>query len=278
MTKIQWTSDTWNPIGGCSKVSPGCENCYAMQIAYNHAQRFKQNKYKGLTKKLANGKINWTGEIRIFEKSLKDNRITKNGKNKMIFVNSMSDLFHESLHFEDILKITEVMHKHQHLTFQVLTKRPFKMEQFIKKYWGTAEFITNPLPNVWWGVSTEDQKTFDERIPYLLSTPAAVRWISAEPLINEIDLSIHLKEYSNTKLKLDWVVVGGESGNYARECKLEWIEKIVEDCKNTGVPVFVKQLGAVLAKKMKLKDRKGGDIKEFPEHLRIREYPIQTTS
>ena len=307
-TKIEWTRGddgelgyTWNPVRGCSRVSEGCRHCYAEAVA----ARFSGPglPYEGLA---ADGK--WTGKVKLIEKHLADPlRWTKP---RRIFVNSMSDLFHEGISDEDIARIFVVMQKAKQHTFQVLTKRPKRMLEWcgkIIRQRGDSEWF---LPNVWLGVSVEDQKTADERIPLLLQTPAAVRFVSAEPLLGPMELKEFINDgwlghesggpqgWINDPL-LDWVIVGGESGPKARPMLLEWARKIVADCTAAGVAVFVKQLGAAPVDERKdvkcysqrktgtgehfvyidthllLKDRKGGDMAEWPMDLRVRDFPAK---
>jgi protein gp37 len=308
-TGIQWTDETWNPIRGCSLVSAGCKNCYAMGVA----ARFSGPglAYEGLARRRSNGKPQWTGEVRVIESHMNDP--LKWRKPRRIFVNSMSDLFHENVSNETILRVWEVMEKASHHTFQILTKRPARMLDFLGGSSG-AGLSAPPLPNVWLGVSIENQETADERIPLLLQTPAAVRFISAEPLLGPIDISLYLEEegYIDDQYvrPLDWVIVGGESGRDARPCDLEWIRDIRAQCGFNGVACFVKQLGkwvvgdheelprimnrwllsdgsqwapGVVGEHNRLRpanaiafslmDAHGGDISEWPEDLRIREFP-----
>lgn len=199
-TKIEWTEVSWNPIVGCTKVSEGCRNCYAIRSA----NRMNGNiaAYQGLTK-IVNVKPEWTGAVRFIEERLL--QPLKWQRPRMIFVNSMSDLFHEAVSDAQLENIFAVMCVAQKHTFQVLTKRPERMKSFlcqphisssirfkIEEGMGyKIDYFEKSWPpsNVWLGVSVEDQKTSDERIPLLLQTPAAIRWISAEPLLGSIDIS-----------------------------------------------------------------------------------------
>ncbi|PCI47175.1 MAG: hypothetical protein COB49_07505 [Alphaproteobacteria bacterium] len=310
-TKIEWTQETWNPIAGCSVISSGCDNCYAMQMAYR-LEAMGLDKYQGTTRKNASGRTLWTGEIKFDEKALMKPLSWKDPRR--IFVNSMSDLFHEDVQNEWIDQIFSVMALCPQHTFQILTKRPERMRDyimsrdnvihqkysnvrgsytigFLTKYLTTDPTLNNPkyrklhdnghiwqvwqetlsnpaaerlyarwpLPNVWLGVSVEDQKTAEERIPFLLDTPAAVRWISAEPLLGMIDLTrIWAKMPSGGKClcntlrrncddNLDWVVVGGESGPNARPMHPEGPRSLRDQCKGTNVPFFFKQWGEWLS-------------------------------
>ncbi|MBW4978299.1 phage Gp37/Gp68 family protein [Marinobacter adhaerens] len=234
-TGIEWTESTWNPIRGCSRVSEGCRNCYAETVA----NRFKGpgEPYEGLIAKGGQ----WNGEVKLVEHKLDEP--CRWSKPRMIFVNSMSDLFHENVDFETIHRVMLVMQKAQHHTFQVLTKRPERMLRFFKWWGGECErSFPEVMPNVWLGVSVEDQATADERIPLLLDTPAAVRWISAEPLLGPVDLS-SLPYPCKVKGNIHWVVVGGESGRNARPMHPDWARSIRDQCQTAGVPFLFKQWG-----------------------------------
>jgi protein gp37 len=207
-------------------------------------------------------------------------------KPKRIFVENQSDLFGEWVDKELILQVWDLMQRAQQSghTFQVLTKRPDRMLELL----GDCKI---PVYNIWLGISCEDQKTADERIPLLLRTPAAVRFVSYEPALDEVDLYQYLggnrdpigEVYKSRGL--NWVIVGAESGHNARPFQVFWAERIITQCRNAGVPCFVKQLGhrplTGMAKfeghelgRLIIKDRKGGAIEQWPEHLRVREFPV----
>lgn len=247
-TKIEWTHGfegrpgaTWNPVRGCSLVSAGCTNCYAMRQAH----RQKNGAYKGLTRLGANGPV-WTGDVRVVPEMM--DYPLRLRKPHMIFVNSMSDLFHESLSDESIDRIFAVMgncSEERGHVFQVLTKRPARMLEYMntraREAWNGPRMNRSSFPpnNIWLGVSVENQETADERISLLMETPAAVRWISAEPLLGLIDLeSVPTMEGS-----IDWVVVGGESGPNARPMHPDWARSLRDQCVAAGVPFFFKQWG-----------------------------------
>lgn len=227
-SSIEWTDATWNPVTGCTKVSQGCKNCYAETWANRKMGEFSKEKNRGFT------------DIICHEDKL--DIPLKWIKPKKIFVNSMSDLFHEKVPFEFILKVFKVMQECKQHTFQILTKRPERMKEFMNEYFSTKDYMGNPNPNVWLGVSVEDQKTANERIPILLQIPAQVRWISAEPLLGEIDINSSMRKQKGYA-DLDWAVVGGESGPKARPMNPDWVFKIRDDCKAAGVPFFFKQWG-----------------------------------
>lgn len=248
-TKIEWTDATWNPVRGCSRVSEGCRNCYAEGVA----NRFKGEgmPYEGLIAKGGQ----WNGQIKLVPENL-DQPLRWN-RPRRIFVNSMSDLFHENVPDDFIDQVFAVMALADRHTFQVLTKRPQRMMEYLKKFDSQdALFRDKGLPNVWLGVSVEDQATADERIPLLLQTPAAVRWISAEPLLDHLDLcsispanqpkwidAVNGWHFGRPCNKLDWVVVGGESGKNARPMQREWARSLRDQCQAAGVPFLFKQWG-----------------------------------
>lgn len=396
-SSIEWTDKTWNFLRGCSRVSEGCRNCYAERTAVRFAKPGEA--YHGLVQSTPGGP-RWTGKVEFFEHILLEP--LKWRKPAKVFVNSMSDLFHEDVKDEWLDKAFAVMALTPQHTYQILTKRPERMREYLAKpesrmkawldavsgqmivakpglmnYAGSfgpmidahvvsfadiqKEYLAKwPLPNVWLGVSCEDQKTADERIPLLLQTPAAVRWVSAEPLLGPINfehittghwaygqvdvLSGYLQgkqpdamyDYDNDPSgwtrnppdkwekgphKIHWIVVGGESGPKARPFDIGWARSIIDQCKVADVPVFVKQLGASAYERTPYegeqgsdaalknlgepdhptrrwfrewtlihtpdagsfwqrhfisKDRKGGDMSEWPEGLRIRQIPEAT--
>ncbi|MBU2773369.1 phage Gp37/Gp68 family protein [Acidithiobacillus ferrooxidans] len=290
-TGIAWTDATWNPVTGCSKVSQGCKNCYAEREWGRLSANPKATAYYGRS----------FSDVACHEDRL--DQPLRWEKPRMIFLNSMSDLFHEDVPDAFIDRVFAVMALAKRHTFQVLTKRPERMLRWFDLGFDNREHAVGqamreiaaarggddaglpewPLPNVWLGVSVEDQTTADERIPLLLQTPAAVRWVSAEPLLNFIDLervawpnkcghrvdvlrggywnkanciawgpSADLNEakggftnHSDFPSTLDWVVCGGESGmKNARPMHAEWARKLHDDCAASGVSFYMKQLGA----------------------------------
>lgn len=266
MTKIEWTERTWNPIVGCSIVSPGCTNCYAMKMAARIERMSPQVwQYRGLTQPSKAGPV-WTGDVALApDRALAEPQRRK--KPTMYFVNSMGDLFHEDVPDEWISRAFYVMAQCPQHTFQILTKRSSNMRRvmsdhgFSEDVRTTLRIIDNPdqgpwrwpLPNVWLGVSAERQREANERIPDLLATPAAVRFVSAEPLLGPIDFAhlshpAHPHGYVNAlrfnECRLDWVIVGGESGVGARPMHPEWALSIRDQCAATGVNFFFKQWGA----------------------------------
>lgn len=261
-SKIEWTDATWNPIRGCSLVSGDCTNCYAMRQA--HRQSGPGAAYEGLTRMTEHGPI-WIGDVRLVPELLDQPLCWK--RPRRIFVNSMSDLFHEQVPDQFIDKVFAVMALAGQHNFQVLTKRPERMRDYLNSTSGGQISLTMdqpqwvrlptrkawprfpeawPLSNVWLGISCEDQKSADERIPMLLQIPAAVRWVSAEPLLGPMDLTGWF--YSDepgglASNKPQWVVVGGESGPHARPMHPDWVRSIRDQCYAAGVPFFFKQWG-----------------------------------
>lgn len=237
---IEWTESTWNPVTGCSKVSHGCKHCYAeREWPRLAAPRAKPNIYTGRA---------FTDVVCHPEKLDIPLRWTKP---RRIFVNSMSDLFHESVPDEFIEAVFVVMQMANQHTFQVLTKRPERMLHFLTNMdsrlheLGYPQGVAGRYPNVWFGVSIEDQATADERIPSLLDSPAAVRFLSCEPLIGPIDLSaglLWLKQFP-IEPNIHWVIVGGESGPKARPMHPDWVRSLRDQCQATSVPFFFKQWG-----------------------------------
>jgi protein gp37 len=270
---IPWTEDTWNPIRGCSRVSLGCGGphgqggCYAERLAIRLSGPGQP--YEGLVKSTPSGP-RWTGRVALVESALDlPLRWKKPGR---IFVNSMSDLFHEKVPDEWIDRIFAVMAKAPQHTFQILTKRPERMLEWVTRSRPV------PLPNVWLGVSVEDQETADVRIPLLLQTPTAVRWVSYEPALGSVDFR-SLGLLKRTGAGLDWMVVGGESGPGARPFDLAWARQTIDQCREAGIAPFFKQTGSrpiLDGEPLRLKDRKGGDMDEWPADLRVREYPRST--
>lgn len=223
--------------------------CYAERVA----SRFSGPgmPYEGLAKITPSGP-RWTGEVRLIEEHLEDPLRWK--KPRRIFVNSMSDLFHEGLSDEQIDRVFAVMARAPQHQYQVLTKRAERLPRYFARW----ALPLSDYPHMWIGVSCEDQKTADERIPFLLQTRAAVRFISAEPLLGPLDLAGLLAG-------IDWVIVGAESGPGRRPMKHAWAESIVAQCRSARVAVFIKQLprnGKVVH-----------DMSLFPEGLRIQEFP-----
>lgn len=280
-TKIEWATKTWNPLRGCSKVSEGCRNCYAIRVANRFGGPGKP--FEGLTTKGAGG-LNWTGKIQLVPEVLDEPLRWR--KPERVFVNSMSDLFHDEVPELFIRKVFQVMGAAEKHTFMVLTKRPDRMQKVIQSLIDEDDFATlygedKPLPyrNVLLGVSVENQKAADERIPLLLKTPAAVRFLSCEPLLGAVNIRGYLmqgkdpgkcancgkghgfdrcpnyggiaktddrtgcNDFQRQNFAIDWVIVGGESGPGARPMHPEWARSMRDQCQAAGVAFFFKQWG-----------------------------------
>jgi len=229
-TPIEWTDCTWNPVAGCSIVSPGCTNCYAMRMAAR-LERMGMEKYEGTTR-ISGSRQVWTGRIRLDERSLELPLAWH--KPRRIFVNSMSDLFHEDVPETFIARVWSVMAAAHRHTFQILTKRPERMLSVL-----TSAKLAR-LSNVWLGTSVE-HADFKVRIAVLRRVPAVVRFLSLEPLLGPLD-GLDLRG-------IHWVIVGGESGPRARPMRTEWVEDIRCQCEARGVPFFFKQWGGTNKKR-----------------------------
>jgi protein gp37 len=294
-THIEWTDATWNPITGCSVVSAGCKHCYAMKLAGTRLQHHPSR--AGLTIDTKAGPV-WNGQVRFNDAWLHQPLQWK--RPRRIFVCAHGDLFHEAVPFDWIDRVFAVMSLAPQHTFQVLTKRPERMLAYMTtdKVIGRAGFVEGrarqmanipthltlatawPFRNVWLGVSVEDQAAADERIPLLLQTPAAVRWVSAEPLLGPVDLtSVRWPDKGGHRVdalragywnregtlacgpsaelgaprggftnhsdmqRIDWVVAGGESGTGARPMHPDWARSLRDQCAAAGVPFMFKQWG-----------------------------------
>lgn len=288
---IAWTETTWSPVTGCTRVSPGCRFCYAERLAAGRLAH--TDRYAGTTR---NGR--WTGQVNLHGDLIQQPYAWR--KPRLVFVCSMSDLFHEAVpdRFLDDVFIT--MWAVQRHTFQCLTKRPERMADYIcssetrtriAAKLGYSELKIWPLPNVWLGTSVEDQQRADDRIPFLLQTLAAVRWLSVEPLLEHIDLRAnwnwafdeqYIPQGWQPDLKgnqIAWVVVGGESGPGARPMDVDWARSLRDQCHEVGVAFFMKQMGSVWARENKShwpdgrRDSKGACMDNWDEDLRIREWP-----
>lgn len=223
-TQIEWTDATWNPVAGCSVISSGCTNCYAMEMA-RRLDAMGMEKYRGLTRKSGKRSV-WKGIVKEDHSSLAIPLSWK--KPKKIFVNSMSDLFHHGVSDEFIAKVWEIMRQTPHHYYQILTKRPERMVQIV------SNLVPDVLPNVWLGTSVENSEVAD-RIDHLRRVPAAVRFISFEPLIGAVG-PVNLKN-------IHWAIVGGESGRAARPIREEWIDQIYDQCDLYNSAFFFKQWG-----------------------------------
>lgn len=223
-TRIEWTDTTWNPVAGCKIMSAGCTNCYAMQMA-RRLEAMGVEKYSGLTRRSGKRTI-WNNTVRLDENALSIPLKWKKPRN--IFVNSMSDLFHDKVTDDFILKVWDVMAQTPRHNYQILTKRPDRMADVVKNK------IGNTLPNVWLGTSVEDSEVA-YRVAELQTVPAAVRFISFEPLIGPVG-ALNLDN-------IHWAIVGGESGSAARPIREEWIDEVHQLCQQFDTAFFFKQWG-----------------------------------
>lgn len=290
-TGIQWTQETWNPTTGCDRISPGCDNCYALTMA-------KRLKAMGQAKYQNDGDPRTSGPgfgLTVHPDTL--DRPLRWCKPRMVFVNSMSDLGHARVPAEFQAQVWAVMAMAQQHTFQVLTKRPERLRRLLQDdcrcgsghvpgvhfrsamdWAGTPHSPTYvpgvvghevyhrrewPLPNVWLGTSIETDD-YARRADELRATPAAVRFLSLEPLLGPLpSLSFE---------GIDWAIIGGESGPHARELDLGWVRDLIARCREAGTAVFVKQLGVRWAAGRGT-DSHGGDPEAWPDDLRVREFP-----
>lgn len=251
-TGIAWTHHTFNPWWGCTKVSPGCEHCYAEKVAqrFNQAQWGKDHPRRLFSSKHWQQLRTWNARAKYLK------------KRELVFCASMADVAdtHPSIaterqrlwqHIADL--------RGQNLIFQLLTKRPALLIKQLPNDWGKG------YDNVWLGASIED-RAMAYRVHHVTAAPAAVHFLSLEPLLERIDPKIITDD-------IEWVIIGGESGACARPFDLDWAHEIISYCAEVGIPVFVKQLGSVLAKQMRLRSSKGGDPLEWPEALRVQQIP-----
>lgn len=284
MTGIEWTDATWNPIVGCAVVSPGCTNCYAMKMAHRLGANPATPHYAGTTAMSRGGPV-WTGRLALAPERVLTAPLRR-GKPTTYFVNSMGDLFHEDVPEDWIDRVFAVMALAPQHRFQVLTKRASRMRRYFEAepwdrinehcamlvHWDDMpQYDRCVLPHVWLGVSAEDQARAEERIPHLLATPAALRFVSAEPLLGPVDLT----KISTTRFAgaprinalsgrtadfldvpaggffehLDWVICGGESGPGARPMHPDWARSLRDQCGAAGVAFFFKQWGAWITAK-----------------------------
>lgn len=335
MSTIEWTDRTLNPLVGCYHASAGCKNCYAEAASKTgRLQQFSQ--YHGVV----NEQGHWTGKINFVPEQLE--KLFKFRKPTRVFMPSMSDPFHPAVKEEWLDQIFAAIALNPQVTVQMLTKRPERMLEYISSLRGVKlrsglirlrnqlEGIQDaryteltedllPLKNLYLGVSVENQKAADDRIPLLLQTPSALRFLSVEPLLEAVDLTkrqLNGNQYNYllnswnpcgggargataggliaaSQSKIDWVIVGGESGPGARPFYLDWARSLIQQCQSANVPIFMKQLGSNVWDKcpppahlaelglidesycqLKLRDRKGESPNEWPDYLRVREFPV----
>jgi protein gp37 len=334
-TNIAWTDSTHNFWWGCTKVSPGCANCYAETLVTTRlggewGKGKPRVRSKGFEKPLAWNKKPWVCECGVFkaekEVQWEENREVKlinevprlaycpfcNHKaihhRRRVFSLSFGDWLDDEVPIEWLADMLSVIHRTPHLIWQLLTKRP---ENFWKRICPAGDWMLahgmqstydgminpwltygdkGPAPyNVWLGASVENQEMADKRIPELLKIPAKIRFLSVEPMLGPVNLAVHenilaadkrFKECKGFPIAVDWVIFGGESGPKARPCNVDWIRDGVRQCKSAGVATFVKQMGSLAVdiiggkhNQWQIKDKKGADPSEWPEDLRVREFP-----
>ncbi len=330
-TKIQWTDHTFNPWIGCAKVSPGCANCYAEVSTPSRAFGVKWGTGQPRKRTSASNwkePVRWnksaicalceepvTGEARYLHRH---GTVIPAMRRPRVFCASLSDWLDDEVPIEWLADLLKLIHDTPHLDSQLLTKRPENFRRRLHQVCHEAKselavrwhMLQEAPSNVWIGTTVEDQERAEERIPALLKIPARVRFLSVEPLLGEVNLDLvedgRESEDERSWAKptergcgIDWVIVGGESGNKARLCNVEWIRSVVHQCQAAGVACFVKQLGAHPATRfhlspdkdgwpehvgfslpvaderiVKLEHPKGGDMEEWPEDLRVREHPV----
>lgn len=353
-SSIEWTDCTWNPLAGCKEISPGCRNCYAATMAHRLGAMAqadlaagrdpgKKRHYIGTTEKRG-GKVVWNGKVNLIHEALSEP--LKWRKPRKVFVNSMSDLFHEDVPFDFVDQVFTIMLANAVLrgsthAFQLLTKRPKRMHEYLSlrspmehlKCWSKladgwiildeadeyfSEMMSRttahnwnsnghaptgekwapwshlnglwPLPNAWLGTSCEDQKRAEDRVPWLEKCPAVVRFLSCEPLLGSIKFdhignsifnrekairdamngpAVMNRDQADSIIahpQIHWVIAGCESGHGRRRTEQAWIESLADQCRNAGVAFFNKQ--------MEVNGKVSTVISEFPEHLRVREFPV----
>ena len=313
-TAIEWTDKTWNPTVGCTKISAGCARCYAKTL---HDQRHKAH---AAGKSMPAQYAHPFETLQLMPDRLRDPLSWR--KPVRVFVNSVSDLFHEDVPDEFLDRVFAVMAMAKQHTFQVLTKRPERMRAYVERlsemqdhgigHWSGSAFAKAlmaesraaghpvwpnaklavmdnwPLSNVWLGTSVENQAAADIRIPQLLATPAAVRFLSCEPLLGPVDLAVYALDgdgpsdgtlrWMGADAGIDWVIVGGESGKGARPFDLSWARHLREQCAAAGVAYFFKQAGDNVAAYDGLTNvrfrKKGSNLADIPSDLRVREFPL----
>jgi protein gp37 len=244
-SSIEWTDSTWNPVAGCTVLTAGCTNCYAMRMAAR-LSAMGMDKYQGLTRKSGQRYV-WTGAVSLDEEALRAPKAWR--KPRLVFVNSMSDLFQTAVPEEFIARVWETMAATPQHTYQILTKRPERMAEITPKL--------PLLPNVWLGTSVEDDQVLD-RLDYLRATPAAVRFVSFEPLIG----SVATADIAG----IHWAIVGGESGPRARPMESQWVDEIFDLCTDAGTAFFFKQWGG-RNKKAAGRTYRGKTFDELPTYI-----------
>lgn len=282
---ISWTNHTFSPWWGCVEVSPACDHCYARELANRWGFKVwgKDAPRRFFTEKHWNEPLKW------------DKAAAKAGERHRVFCASMADVFEERSDLDLWrLRLWLLIEQTPNLDWMLLTKREKAIGKMLPSDW-----LKNPRPNVWLGVTAENQRRAEERIPALLEVPAAVHWISAEPLLGPINFAPWIKGYSHNvthdrldapdgailngeerigdawyrQKGIDWVIVGGESGNHPRRMDPTWANEIREQCLRGHVAYHFKQKGRVLAAELGCKDREGKKLEEWPINFRVQEFP-----
>ena len=300
-TGIQWAGmmdeeghflqgGTLNIAGGCTKTAQeACRFCYAMAVTEGLAKKLGPgNRYEGLTKLSSKG-AQWTNKVIPFPDRLEP--VLRKQKSKAWFVSSLTDVFHEALPDDFLCEVFGMFAVARQHKFYCLTKRPERQAEFLlsnkerimaeAKRW--IERVPNlkltlpetwPLTNVWTGASAGNYEALVEILPSLLRTPSICQWMSLEPLIGDPMVKEALAPYTaDERANLKWAIFGGESGPYSRPMDLAWVRKGIADCRELGISPFFKQKGEVLARTLDCKDKKGGNPAEWPEDVRVREFP-----
>lgn len=285
---ISWTNHTFSPWWGCVEVSPACDHCYARELAHRWGFEVwgKDAPRRFFTDKHWNEPLKW------------DKAAAKAGERHRVFCASMADVFEERADLDLWrLRLWLLIEKTPNLDWMLLTKREKAIGKMLPPHW-----LANPRPNVWLGVTAENQRRAEERIPVLLEVPAAVHWISAEPLLGPINFAPWIKGYHHDvthdlldapdgaliageervgdawyrRKGIDWVIVGGESGHQPRRMDPAWANDIREQCQRGNVAYHFKQKGRILAAELGCKDREGKDLSEWPAEFQIQEFPQVT--
>ena len=304
-TAIQWTDRTWTPLTGCTRVSLGCDHCYAFQLHDQRHIAWKRGRWPTAPPQYHQP----FSTVQLLPDRLIEPLRWRTPSR--VFLTSMGDVFHEDLPEKYLAEIFGVMARTPQHTYQVLTKRPERMARLLNDLewvelvayyadWGET-FFPWPLPNVWLGTTVENEAAARARLGYLRQCPAAVRFLSMEPLLEAVNLDFWFglrpgyewrpcvcaeispvdrpcitcvaRQDLAAASGISWVIIGGESGPHARPFDLAWARDLIGQCRAAGVPVFVKQLGAVWAKESGAKHAHGGNPDEWPEDLRVREWP-----
>ena len=258
-SKIAWTDHTFNPWLGCSRVSPGCKNCYAENLMDHRHHRVKWGPgQKRVRTKTWNDPFKW------------NRTAVDSGVRKRVFCASLADWLDEEVHEQWRSDLFDVIDHCTSIDWLMLTKRPQNAAAMLPQRW-----LDSPLPNVWFGVTAEDQKYYDLRVAQMSLIPASVHWVSYEPALGPLD---NLWTDSDTTWAPNWLIIGGESDQMspARPFAIEWAEKLIVNCRYACVTPFVKQIGSnalCLGLEYPTKDRAGADPAEWPESIRVREFP-----